>query len=99
MAALRIQLPRTAAEQATRGLQVTKRVEDLRIGDLLTFGKGRKVTHIGVYVGEGRFVHASVSARKVVESRIDKPGWYSRHWMGARRLLAAALPVDSITVQ
>jgi len=100
MAALRIELPRTADEQAQRGTVVAKNVEALRVGDLLTFGRGKRVTHIGIYVGEGRFVHASVTARKVVESRIDKPGnWYSRHWMGARRLLAATIAPDSLIIQ
>jgi cell wall-associated NlpC family hydrolase len=100
MAALRIELPRTANEQAQRGTIVAKNVESLRVGDLLTFGRGKKVTHIGIYVGDGRFIHASVTARKVVESRIDKPGnWYSRHWMGARRLLAATIAPDSLTIQ
>jgi hypothetical protein len=100
MAALRIELPRTADEQAQRGAIVAKNVEALRVGDLLTFGRGKRVTHIGIYVGEGRFVHASVTARKVVESRIDKPGnWYSRHWMGARRLLAATIATDSLIIQ
>lgn len=100
MAALRIELPRTADEQAQRGAIVAKNVEALRVGDLLTFGRGKRVTHIGIYVGEGRFVHASVTARKVVESRIDKPGnWYGRHWMGARRLLAATIATDSLIIQ
>jgi cell wall-associated NlpC family hydrolase len=100
MSALRIELPRTANEQAQRGAIVAKSVDALRVGDLLTFGLGKKVTHIGIYVGEGRFVHASVTARKVVESRIDKPGnWYSRHWMGARRLLAATIASDSLAIQ
>lgn len=100
MSALRIELPRTAHEQAQRGARVARDLNELRIGDLLTFGRGKRVTHIGIYVGEGRFVHASVTARKVVESRIDKPGnWYSRHWMGTRRLLATAITADSLSVQ
>jgi cell wall-associated NlpC family hydrolase len=100
MAALRIDLPRTAHEQAQRGAVVSKNLDELRVGDLLTFGLGKRVTHIGIYIGEGRFVHASVAARKVVESRIDKPGnWYSRHWMGTRRLLAATIAVDSLAIQ
>jgi hypothetical protein len=100
MAALRIDLPRTAHEQAQRGAVVSRNLEELRVGDLLTFGLGKRVTHIGIYIGEGRFVHASVGAKKVVESRIDKPGnWYSRHWMGTRRLLAATIAVDSLAIQ
>ncbi len=100
MSALRIELPRTAREQAERGEHVVKDVSELRVGDLLTFGRGKRVTHIGIYVGDGRFVHASVTARKVVESRIDKPGnWYARHWLGTRRLLAQAPTVEPLVVQ
>jgi cell wall-associated NlpC family hydrolase len=96
MAALRIDLPRTANEQAKRGLGIERDVRRLRPGDLLTFGRGSRVTHIGVYVGEGRFVHASTSKRRVIEASIDQPGtWFRRNWMGVRRLLASAEASDS----
>lgn len=96
MSALRIDLPRTAREQATQGTHVAKDVRKLRPGDLLTFGKGT-VTHIGVYVGDGQFVHASTSQRRVVEASIDQPGtWFRRNWIGVRRLLASAADADSV---
>jgi len=64
-------------------------------GDLLTFGKGKKgaVSHIGIYVGDGRYVHASSVAGKVIESPIDRPfSPLIKVWRGARRVLA---PNDS----
>lgn len=96
MSALRLELPRTAHEQAKRGVQVVRDPRHLRPGDLLTFGRRDSVTHIGVYVGDGRFVHASTTQRRVVEASIDEPGtWFRKNWMGVRRLLATAETVDT----
>ena len=96
MSALRIDLPRTAQEQAQQGVHVAKDVTGLRTGDLLTFGQGKLVSHIGVYVGKGRFIHASTSQRQVVEESIERQGtWFRRNWVGVRRLLAAAPAADS----
>jgi cell wall-associated NlpC family hydrolase len=87
----RLDLPRTADDQSLAGLAIPRDVAMLRPGDLLTFGKGKRVTHIGIYVGDGRLVHASTSRRRVVETTIgEATSWFSRHWMGARRLLATA---------
>ena len=61
-------------------------------GDLLTFGKGKKgaVSHIGIYVGDGRYVHASSVAGKVIESPIDRPfSPLIKVWRGVRRVLGA----------
>lgn len=100
MAALRIDLPRTAREQATQGVQVARDVDRLRPGDLLTFGRGARVSHIGIYIGGGRFVHASTSRREVVESSIERPGtWFRRNWVGVRRLLASAETDDGMRAQ
>lgn len=52
----RITLPRTAAEQVKRGRPVTR--ANMRPGDLIGFDHGEGVTHIGIYVGGGRMVHA-----------------------------------------
>jgi cell wall-associated NlpC family hydrolase len=98
MGALRIDLPRTAHLQAERGLSVAMEVDRLRPGDLLAFGKSKsRVSHVGLYIGDGKFVHASVAAREVVESSIEKPNsWYRRHWLGVRRLVATRESADSI---
>lgn len=88
LATLRIDVPRTAREQAQQGAAVAKDLTRLKPGDLLTFGRGSRVSHIGVYVGEGRFVHASTSRRQVVESSIAQPDtWFRRNWIGVRRVL------------
>ena len=55
-------------------------------GDLVFFGDGGKVSHVGIYVGEGRFVHAPSSGGTVRLDRLDGP-WFRDHYSGARRLL------------
>lgn len=94
LGALRIDVPRTARTQALAGRAVERDTMQLRPGDLLTFGREKRVTHIGIYVGNGRFIHASTSKRRVVESSLTARGWFARHWLGVRRLVAAA---DSVT--
>lgn len=86
--ALGLDMPRTAAQQARAGREVPRDRSLLRPGDILTFGRGGRVTHVGVYVGEGRFVHASSSAGRIVESELDRPTSHLvRAWMGVRRYL------------
>jgi len=90
LAALQLALPRTAAQQAKLGATVPKDTTRLRPGDLLTFGRGSRVTHIGIYVGNGRYVHASPTAGRVIEtslSRSESP--LVKIWRGGRRLLLA----------
>lgn len=90
MEALDLELPRTAKQQAKQGLPLTRDTSRLLPGDLLTFGKASKgVSHIGIYVGEGRYIHASSKAGKVIESSIDRPfSPLIKIWKGARRVLA-----------
>jgi len=95
MAALKVELPRTAAQQARIGDEVSTDPSSLRPGDLLTFGrKGRSgVSHIGIYVGEGRYVHASSVAGRVIESDLNRTGSpLIKAWRGVRRVVAGAEP-------
>ncbi len=86
-AALHINLPRTARLQAHVGDSIPPDTSRLLPGDLLTFGNGKTVTHIGIYVGDGRMVHASTSAGKVIETKLLRPpGRGIKPWRGARRL-------------
>jgi hypothetical protein len=94
-----INLPRTAAQQARVGQEVPKDRSLLRPGDLLTFGRGGRVTHIGVYVGNGRYVHASSGRGQVTESNLDRPtSNLVRAWMGVRRVLGADIDSTAATV-
>jgi cell wall-associated NlpC family hydrolase len=91
MATLNLELPRTARQQARVGLALSKDTSTLLPGDLLTFGKGKKgsVSHVGIYIGDGKYIHASSVAGKVVESRIDRPASpLIKIWKGARRVLS-----------
>jgi cell wall-associated NlpC family hydrolase len=93
MAALSVKLPRTAAQQANTGLAVVRDTTRLRPGDLLTFGKGKRggVSHIGIYVGSGRYVHASSVAGQVIESDLSRTGSpLIRAWRGVRRVVTGA---------
>lgn len=87
--AVGVALPRTSAEQARVGKEIPRDLLQLRPGDLLTFGYGSRISHVGVYVGEGRYVHASSVTGRVVEDRIP-PKWllHSMWWKGARRVIA-----------
>src|SRR5215207_4676264 len=100
LAALQVSLPRTAAQQAAVGETIAKDTTRLRPGDLLTFGRGSRVTHIGIYVGEGRYVHASPTAGRVIETSLSRTASpLVRIWRGGRRLLAdAAGSLDSAAV-
>jgi cell wall-associated NlpC family hydrolase len=88
MQALGISLPRTAAQQARLGTPVPRDRTLLRPGDLLTFGRGSRVSHVGIYLGEGRFIHASVTSGRIIETTIERNGRLFRRWQGARRLMA-----------
>jgi cell wall-associated NlpC family hydrolase len=98
---LNLQVPRTARQQASVGLPLTRDTSRLLPGDLLTFGKGKKgrVSHVGIYVGDGRYVHASSVAGKVIESAIDRPfSPLIKAWRGARRILTLDDSVPTLAV-
>ena len=93
MGALHVALPRTAAQQAAVGLALGRDTTKLRPGDLLTFSRTRDggVSHIGIYIGNGRYVHASSVAGQVIESAIDRPASpLIKKWRGSRRVVAGA---------
>ncbi|ROU05123.1 C40 family peptidase [Lysobacter enzymogenes] len=82
---LALNLPRTSRDLA--GYQ-GPRIDPLRLaaGDLVFFGSAGSVTHVGIYVGEGRFVHAPSSGGTVRLDRLDGPYWRD-HYSGAKRIL------------
>lgn len=75
-------LPRTTREQAMQGRKVS--LERARQGDLVFFKTGRTLRHVGIYLGNQQFLHASTS-RGVVISSLDTPYWRRAFWQ-VRRL-------------
>jgi cell wall-associated NlpC family hydrolase len=95
---LDIALPRTASDQAKSGWSVARDTSQFRPGDLLLFGKARDgVSHIGIYVGNGRYIHASSVAGRVIESPLNRPpSAMIKVLKSARRVLAFT---DSVPVR
>jgi len=83
--AFSITLLRSAREQYTQGIEINNLV-DLKFGDLVFFNTRRKVRpgHVGIYIGSNLFAHAS-SKYGVIVSTIEQD-YYSRRFMGGRRI-------------
>jgi len=82
---LNLDLPRTAREQFREGAAVEK--ADLSPGDLVFFRTYAKYpSHVGIYLGDNRFVHASARERMVTIDSLDRP-YYVKRYIGAKRLL------------
>jgi len=95
-AKLGIELPHHAADLAKLGGSVSKDTADMQPGDLLVFGKGKRISHVGIYVGDGYMIHASSASHRVVEAPVDRyrpPG--GLQWKGVRRVIA----LDSVAVE
>jgi cell wall-associated NlpC family hydrolase len=59
--------------------------QDLQAGDLVFFGEAR-ITHVGMYIGDGEFIHATTYLRPIVQiSRLDEPRWVELY-QGTRRV-------------
>lgn len=78
-------LPRTSRDIAAMDAPRI-RIQQLAPGDLVFFGGGGRVNHIGIYVGEGRFVHAPNEGGTVRLDTLDGHYWRD-HYTGAKRIL------------
>ena len=78
------EVPRTSRElfRATRKIAVG----DADPGDLMFFQDETKLSHVGIYIGEGRFVHAPASGQRVAIASLDSP-YYLEHLVAVGRLL------------
>lgn len=82
---LDLRLPRTSRELAAlQGPKIA--IDRLAAADLVFFGSGGDVSHVGIYVGEGRFVHAPSNGGTVRLDRLDGAYWRD-HYTGAKRVL------------
>lgn len=74
-------VPRTTAQQVQTGHHIDD--DELAAGDLVFFKTGSKVRHVGIYMENGKFLHASTS-RGVIISRLDNVYWKEHYWHARR---------------
>ncbi len=80
-----VTLPRTAKEMSGLGAKVS--VDDLKPGDLVFFNTRRfQYSHVGIYLGDNRFIHAPSAGSEVEIARLSESYW-QKHFNGARRLV------------
>jgi cell wall-associated NlpC family hydrolase len=75
-----VALPHNAAAQYKLGTPIPR--DSLEPGDLVFFDRLR---HNGIYIGDGRFIHARQTGKYVAVASLDDD-WYRAHWVGGRRL-------------
>ncbi len=82
-----IKIPRRAIEQSKYGKYISR--SNLKPGDLIFFDTSKRhrgyVNHVGIYLGNNKFIHASSAKKKVVVTSLKKP-FYSKRYKGARRV-------------
>ncbi len=73
-----ISLPRTAGEQYHEGRRIPQ--ERLRPGDLVFFQTSReRISHVGIYTGNDRFIHAPRQGKRVGYASLSNPYWHRRY--------------------
>ncbi|WLR50679.1 C40 family peptidase [Bacillus tianshenii] len=93
-----IKIPRTSSSQYSAGKKVSK--SSLIEGDLVFFNtSGNGISHVGIYIGEGKFIHSATSYGVKVSS-INDPYYWGSRYVGARRVLSeekqTEQPVETI---
>ncbi len=85
-----IELPRRSTDQAREGRKIERRLKLLSPADILTFSNhGGKVSHVGLYIGDGRFIHSATRGVQVSILSPDDPygRWWYKRWVGVRRIV------------
>ena len=84
-----IHLPRVSRDQSTQGQLVS--FNELKKGDLVFFATKRRhpnrVTHVGIYLGNGNFIHASSGVKKIVIFNFNQKEYYKKHFLWGRRVI------------
>jgi len=84
-----INLPRVSREQAKVGTYIT--YENLQRGDMVFFDTNRKkvgrVNHVGIYLGDSKFIHASSGNKKVVITNFNERRYYKNRFLWGRRII------------
>ncbi len=92
-----ISLPRSAREQARVGESIKR--DDLQPGDLVFFNTRRfQFSHVGLYIGDNRFIHAPSSGGSVEVTSLDNRYW-QKAFNGARRIVSGLPDVTALVIQ
>ena len=75
-----LKIPRTTLTQVKVGKEVKR--SDLEMGDLVFFKTGVRDRHVGIYMGDGNFMHASIKGVKF--TKLDKPFYKRKYWTSRR---------------
>lgn len=92
-----IPLPRTATDQSAVGHPIVVGLDSVAVGDLLFFATKRgRWTHVAIYAGNGRIIHASAGSRRVRYDDLDSPRgrWFIEHLSSVRRVTLPSAPVS-----
>ncbi len=85
-----IALPRRSTDQAREGRKIERKLKLLAPADILTFSnRGGRVSHVGLYIGDGRFIHSATRGVQVSVLSPDDPygRWWYKRWVGVRRIV------------
>lgn len=80
-----LKIPGTSNLQYKKGVPVS--VDDAEAGDLVFFRRGGYIYHVGIYIGDNLFIHASTSQRKVAIASLENT-YFKRHFADIRRFIA-----------
>jgi len=93
-----IKIPRVSRDQAKVGEYIS--FNNLQKGDMVFFDthkkKTGKVTHVGIYLGNGNFIHASSAAKKVVIFNFNKKNFYKKRFLWGRRIIQNSAHLASL---
>jgi cell wall-associated NlpC family hydrolase len=84
-----VTLPRTSRDQVQAGVAVAPDFRALRPGDIMLFAEpGQAISHVAIYAGDGRIIHASTAVGGVGYTDLNTGGdWFVQYFVAARRLL------------
>ncbi|MCX7769761.1 MAG: NlpC/P60 family protein [Proteobacteria bacterium] len=80
---VKIPLPRTSREQYELGVEVP--LNQLSEGDLLFFTRKKRIGHVGIYIGDDKFIHAAGKGKGVIISSMNTP-YFKKTFVGAKRI-------------
>ncbi|MDT8364214.1 MAG: NlpC/P60 family protein [Nitrosomonas sp.] len=76
-----VTLPRTTGLQAQLGVEISR--NELKAGDLVFFRTGKRTRHVGIYLEDKKFLHASTSVGVTI-SHMENTYWRNRYWKSVR---------------